>query len=135
MSNDIGIDLGGEITKLDEDQRLVSGWFSVIEENGASVVDLQGDVIDEADLVKAAHQFNLDARRGQAMHKGSKVADVVESIVFTRELQKALGIDLGKVGWFATMKVHDDATWAAVKSGKLGAFSIGGRGVRDPIAA
>jgi hypothetical protein len=125
--------LTARITKVDEDQRLVSGWFSVIEDGGERVVDAQGDVISEAALVKAAHDFMRDSRAGKAMHQGRRAADVVESIVFTRDLQKALGIDLGKVGWFATMKVRDDEVWKRVKSGELCAFSIGGTGRRRKI--
>ena len=48
-----------------------------------------------------------------------------------KDVQKALGIDLGKVGWFGAMRFRDDEVWAAVKSGKFRAFSIGGTGVRE----
>ena len=48
-------------------------------------------------------------------------------------MQKALGVDLGKVGWFIGLKIEDDGVWKRVKSGELAAFSFGGRGVREPI--
>ena len=120
----------GAIVKLDQEQRVVYGWASVIEEDGALVVDSQGDVIDEATLVKAAHEFVIDFRTGKVMHNGKKTGDLVESVVFTADLQKALGIDLKKIGWFVGFKVRDDAAWEQVKSGKLKAFSIGGVGNR-----
>lgn len=123
-----------KIEKVDEEQRIVAGWASVIEQGGEAVVDLQGDVIDEADLVKAAHAFVSDARVGKAMHDGEPVAEVVESVVFTAETQKALGVELGKVGWWIAMKVHDGAVWDRVKSGELGAFSIGGQATPEEIA-
>lgn len=116
----------GQITKLDEELRLAYGWFSVIEENGQAVVDRQGDVIGEATLRKAAHDFIVDARAGKVMHRGKRVADIVDSIVLTKEVQKALGIDLGKVGWFGAMRFRDEDAWRRVKSGELAAFSIGG---------
>ncbi len=128
----------GTILKADDDQHLVWGWASVIEENGQAVVDSQGDVIGVQDLMDAAHGFMIDTRKGGIMHAtrdGSaiKIGEVVESMVLTKDRQEALGIDLGKVGWLITMKVHDDAVWKAIKGGELRAFSIGGRGVRVPM--
>lgn len=124
----------GSITKVsDDDMRIAWGWFSVIEEGGVPVVDAQDDVIGETTLVKAVHEFVLDSRAGKLMHKGRRVADIVESVVFTRDVQNALGIDLGKVGWFGAMKFRDDEVWAKVKSGELRAFSIGGVGQRRMV--
>ena len=127
--------LTAEFTKIDEDKRLVTGWASVITENGEHVIDSQEDVITEEELVKAAHQFMQDARVAKEMHEGGQIGDVVESLVMTTALQKQLGIDLGKVGWIITMKINDDEVWKRVKDGELRAFSIGGQGVREPIAA
>jgi hypothetical protein len=122
------------ILKRDDEKRLVWGWASVIEENGEVVVDVQGDVLDEGELMTAAHDFVTEARAGKLMHQGRRIGRVVESLVFTKALQKALGIDLGKVGWFICMKVEDDRVWAAVKDGTLRAFSIGGSSRRVKIA-
>lgn len=118
------------ILKVDNEQRIAYGWASVIEENGKVVVDSQGDMIRESVLQKAAHDYVLDERAGKVMHKGKRIADVVESIVFTKELQKAIGIDLKKVGWFLAMKIRDESVWERVKSGELKAFSVGGLGRR-----
>lgn len=116
--------------KADEDQHLVTGWASVIEENGNPIVDWQGDVMTESELVKAAHGFMENYRKGKTMHKGDATGCVVDSIVFTKAVQNALNIDLGKVGWLITTKVSDEDTWKKVKQGELKAFSIGGSGVR-----
>jgi len=121
------------IIKYSEEQRCVTGWASVVEQDGKPVVDHQGDVMSEADLLKSAHNFMADYRVGKAMHQGGKVGDIVESVVFTKDLQKALGIDLGKVGWLIKVKVSDPAIWKRVKSGELKAFSIGGYGQRVPM--
>ncbi len=131
-------ELTGEILKTDDDQRLVFGWASIIEEGGEPVVDSQGDVIFAEDLMKAAHGFMVDARKGGIMHaqqagKAVEIGAVVESVVLTKERQDALGIDLGRVGWLITMKVESDEVWKAVKAGDLAAFSVGGRGVRTPL--
>lgn len=121
------------VEKIDHEKRLAFGWFSVIEQNGKPVVDLHGDVILEDTLLEAAHNHMLDSRAGKAMHTGRRIADVVESLVFTKDLQKALGIDLHKVGWFGAVKIRDEKVWKRVKSGELSAFSIGGIAIRTPI--
>lgn len=125
----------GKITKFDEERRVVYGWASVIEKDGKVVVDTQGDRISEDELVSAAQEFVTAYRAGDVMHDEEKASDLVESVVFTRDLQKALGIDLGKVGWFVGFKVKDEATWKRVKKGELAAFSIGGDAIREKAAA
>lgn len=122
-----------DILKSDEDQRLVYGWASIIFEDGEPVTDSQGDIIAEDDLLEAAHNYVSQYREAKAMHEGDQIGEVVESLVFTSDVQKALGIDLGKIGWFIGMKIHDDEIWEKVKSGSLAAFSIGGRGRRIEI--
>lgn len=118
------------IVKIDPDQRLVYGWISIVEKNGEAVIDTQGDVITEAELVKMAHRYVQDARVAKMMHDGQPVGTLVESMIFTKEVQKALGIDLGHVGWWGVYKINDDDAWAKVKSGEMTAFSIGGNGQR-----
>jgi hypothetical protein len=117
------------VQKFDDEQRLVWGWALVSVEKGQPVTDRQGDVVDTGELQKTVHKF-MDDRTGKAMHKGHRVGTVVDSIVFTKELQDALGVDLGREGWFVGMHVPDDATWMRVKKGELKAFSIGGEGER-----
>ncbi len=122
-----------DIFKVDVDKRLVTGWFSVIKEDGEVVKDKQDDVILEDTLEKAAHQFMQESRMGGHMHE-TEAGGIVESIVFTEEKQKLLGIDLGKVGWFGTYKVFDDEVWEKVKSGDLPSFSIAGKAVSETYA-
>lgn len=124
-----------EITKLDDDEQVAYGWVTVYEENGQPVVDRQGHRISEAEVVKMAHKFASDSRVAKTMHSGDQVGGVVESIVLTRDLQKALGIDLGKAGWFIGMKVDSSAVWKRVKAGELRGFSIGGKGRHVPVVA
>ena len=126
------IDLGTfEISKVDEDSRLVFGWFSIVEEGGEPVVDTHDDIILIEDLEKAAYDYVLQARVGGEMHK-SEAATLVESMVFTKAKQELLGIDLGKVGWWGGFYVYDDAVWDMVKSGERPAFSIGGTATIEP---
>jgi hypothetical protein len=118
------------IVKSDEALRVVYGWASVIEDQGRAVVDRQGDVITPDELIKAAHGFMRDSRKGKEMHRDTAVGEVVESIVLTRDVQDALGVNLDKVGWYIAIKILDDTVWNRVQSGEYRAFSIGGRAKR-----
>lgn len=120
------VSIGFVIEKMAEDERLVYGWANITEENGQTVVDAHGDTIGTKELVAAAHDFMKQSRVGKAMHSGRPVAEVVESVIFTPELQKQLGIDLKKTGWFIGVQVYDAEVWKRVKQGELRAFSIGG---------
>jgi hypothetical protein len=118
-------------------QGLVFGWASIIEKGGSEITDHQGDRITEEELVKGAHDFISNSRQGGVLHDeyGKNIGHIVESCVFTHELQKHLGIDLGKVGWLIGYKIEDARVKTLVKSGVLKAFSIGGRGRRVPAVS
>lgn len=122
-----------EISKLDIEKQIVYGWASVVEKNGVPVVDQQGDVISIDEIEKAAHKFLTDCRIAGDSHITKGVGHLVESIVFSKDLQKALDIDLGQTGWFVGFKVTDDDVWNRVKKGELSMFSIGGTGSRKEI--
>ena len=114
-----------DVLKVDGEQRVVFGWASVVEEHGFEVQDTQGDVISEEEIENAAFDFVMNAREGHAMHKGENVATLCASLVFTKQIQKLLGIST-EVGWLVGFHVHDDEIWKMVKSGELPMFSIGG---------
>lgn len=126
-----------DIKKLDEDRKLVFGWLSVaVDKSGNVVVDSQDDIIPEHELENAAYEFVLYSRRGDEMHAKKGVSRLVESMVFTREKQAALGIPEGVLpmcGWWVGFKVDDAEVWAKVKAGEYRAFSFGGRAV--PVEA
>lgn len=122
------------IAKVDKARRVVYGWASVAESGDKLVVDSHGERIAPAELEKAAHGFMADSRDGALLHQLRGTGRIVESIVFTKEKQKALGIDLGKVGWWIGYEVTNPAVMQAVEKGQLRAFSIGGRGVRREAA-
>lgn len=127
----IGVDFN--IYKAREDEQLVSGWANVaIDKNGEVPLDWQDDVIAPETLEKAAMQFMMDYRGSGEMHKGNSKGTVVESIVLTKEKQRAIGIPEGTVpeGWFITVKVHDPAVFAKVKDGTYRMFSIQGTAKR-----
>lgn len=122
-----------DVTKAKEDECLVSGWANVaVNADGSLPLDWQGDVIRPEMLEKAAINFMLEYRESGEMHKGKSKGVVVESIVFTKEKQQAIGIPDGTVpeGWFITVKVQDPEVFEKVKSGKYKMFSIQGTAKR-----
>lgn len=122
-----------KITKADPDQMMIFGWASVVEKDGRLVIDKQGDIVLPADLESAVYDYVLYARQHGDMHKNIGTGRLIESMVFTKEKQDALGIDLGKVGWFVGYKVDDPRVWEANKRGELPEFSIGGSGKRIEV--
>lgn len=130
------VDIGVNISKAREDERLVSGWANVsINADGSIPLDWQDDVIPPCELEKAAINFMLNFRGSGEMHQGESKGDVVESIVFTKEKQAAIGIPEGIVpeGWFITVKVHDPEVFAKVKDGTYRMFSIQGTSRRVKV--
>lgn len=122
-----------DFEKSDKEGRYVRGWASVVSINGEAVTDTQGDLITMEELRKAAHRFVTDARVAKAMHSGSQVGEVVESVIIDDEFAKATGMDTDKRGWWIGMAVNDETIRKRVKSGELKAFSIGGRGKRKKL--
>lgn len=126
------------IYKTDEDKRLIFGWGSVaIRTDGEQVVDLQNDLIDPEDLEEAVYEYVLDFRDGGEEHipKLRKKARLVESVVFTKEKMKAMGIPEGTVpeGWWLGFYIDDDEAWKKVKNGTYQMFSIEGQGIREEV--
>lgn len=127
-----------EILKKDEDAQLVFGWASVAKtKDGKTLVDYQGDIIEPEELEKAAYNFVLNFRNTGEDHDPAlrKKGRLVESIVLTKEKQRALGIPEGLVpeGWFIGFHIEDKETWNRVKKGNYLMFSIEGSGERMPV--
>lgn len=127
---DISVDF--KITKS-TDEGLVSGWANIaVQSDGSLPLDWQDDIIRPEVLEKAAINFMADYRSSGVMHEGEMKGIVVESIVFTKAKQEAIGIPEGKVpeGWFITVKVLDPSVFELVKNGWYRMFSIQGSAKR-----
>lgn len=120
-----------EILKADEEEKMVYGWAYVSTVKGEVSLDHSGEFISPAQLAKAATKFMLDVRVAKAMHCGDQVGEVVHSLPLTKEIASSLGIESDREGWILSMKIHDDRVWELVKTGKLSAFSIGGRALKE----
>lgn len=143
-------EMSGDIVKLDNSQHMVFGWASIVTIDGKEITDTQDDMISVNTIENAAYEFVLYARKGGEMHQSGADGNVtgigrlIESVVFTHEKQTAMlnslhaqGIggailDLRCEGWWIGFKVDSQETWNKVVSGDLKAFSIGGKGKRDP---
>lgn len=123
----------GKILKQDEEERLVYGWAYVSTVNGEISLDHSGEFIQPNQLAKAATNFMLSMRTAKRMHSGGKIGEVVHSMPLTNDIAKALGIQSDREGWLVAIKVYDDQVWQDVKSGKLAAFSIGGRALKEMV--
>lgn len=126
------------ITKTEPDKMLVFGWGNVaITKDGEQIEDLQGDVIDPEELEKAAYDHVLNFRSTGERHDPGlrRKGRLVESCVFTKEKQEAMGIPPGTVpcGWWVGYKIDDPDAWEKIKKGEYQMFSIEGKGQRTPI--
>lgn len=123
----------GELSSVDRVHKVAYGWAYVSKDGDNTVVDHSGQVWPIEEVEKTAHQFVCDCRVGGESHIFKGGAELVESIVFTKEVQNALGIDLGKQGWFVGFRITDDALLEKVQKGELSMFSIGGSGIIEDV--
>lgn len=125
-----------KFAKSNDSEGLVSGWANVaVNADGSIPLDWQDDIISPSTLEKAAVNFMMDYRGSGVMHEGESRGVVVESIVFTKDKQEALGIPPGIVpeGWFITIKLFDEELKEKVKSGAYRMFSIQGSARRTKL--
>lgn len=121
------------VFKSSGDLMIAYGWASLAEVDGKPVVDSDNEIFTEADLDSYARQFVLGRHGGKVMHSGEREAELVESMMFTKEKQDILGIDLGKTGWWVGLKYHRPEVWERIKSGELAMFSLMGYAIpREP---
>lgn len=124
------------IMKSDDDKHLAFGWANVsIRTDGEQIVDWQEDIVDPEELENAAYGFVELYREGGEMHERGGAAVLIESVVFTEEKMKAIGIPSGTipVGWWIGFKVLDDEVWEKVKDGTYSMFSIEGEAERVTV--
>jgi hypothetical protein len=129
------VNLTFEVIRKDEAARRVFGWFSVAaDKDGKTLVDRQGDVIDIADLEEAASTFLKEYRQGGQQHEGGAPNRLIASLVFTPEVQQALGIPPGVLpqGWFGAFEIGDDV-FGKLAKGELLMFSIEGEAETEEV--
>ena len=124
------------IQKSNDEKMQAFGWASVaITENGETIEDWQGDLLEPEELEKAAYNYVRLYREGGEMHIRGGTAVLIESIVFTNEKMQAMGIPEGvlPVGWWIGFQVTDQEVWEKVKDGTYSMFSIEGEAGRVEV--
>lgn len=122
------------ISKIDEERRLVFGWANVaVRKDGNVVIDSQDDYIPPDELEAAAYEFNLTFRATGERHVGTAKGRLVESFMVTPEKLEKMGLapDALPIGWWVGFKIDDDRAWEGVKKGEYNMFSIQGSGLRE----
>lgn len=127
----------GKVAKIDAAKGLVYGWASVVTQDGASVVDLQDDVIEPAELEGAMVDFMLHHRAAGEMHQGEALGTVVESFVMTPEKLETMGFSaevaksMPTGAWIGVQLDPASETFGKVQRGELAMFSI--QGHAEPV--
>ena len=127
-----------KIQKSEDDKMLAFGWANVaVTAGGEQIEDYHEDLIDPEELEQAAYKFVELYREGGEMHERGGCAVLIESMVFTKEKQSALGIAEGTLpeGWWIGFKVTDPDVWEKVKDGTYSMFSIEGEAIREEVPA
>lgn len=140
---DDAISLGVEITKRDDERRLVFGFAKFAENparRGTLLVDRQDDIVTPRDLEDAAYDYVLTSRDAGEMHETSGAGHLVESFMVTPDKLEKMGLapDAVPQGWWvgyhvAPVEKGEVDPWDRIKSGEYGGFSIEGFGVREPV--
>lgn len=79
--------------KSDDEKMLAFGWASVSTcIDGELIEDWQKDTVEPEELEQAAYHFVKLYCEGGEMHKRGGAAILIESIAFTEEKMKAMGI-------------------------------------------
>lgn len=125
-----------KIQKHDDDKRISFGWaYQCVTKTGEQCVDHSGDIVDIADMEKAAYRFVKFYREGSDNHERGGIGTMIESMMFTKEKAAALGIPDGMMpeGWWVGFEVTDEDVWKKIKSGVYKMFSIEGTASRVEI--
>ena len=125
-----------DIAKKDEEKQYVFGWAKIaVDENGNQLVDRQNDLIDPEELEQTAYTYVEFYREAGEMHERGGAGVLIESIIFTKEKMKTLGIEEGTLpeGWWVGFHITDDEVWAKIKDGTYTMFSIEGKAKRIEV--
>jgi len=110
-------------------------------EDGAPMKpDTQGDIYSAADIRKSAHGWMERYGSVDLMHSlqalGAKEVSILESYIAPCDFKIGEGEDAYQVtkgSWLLALRVHNEDIWKAIKAGEIGAFSVGGKAVREEI--
>jgi len=127
------------VAKFDEQQGVVTGWAALSTANDKPLIDYHDELCLVEELEKAAHKLMLTggANKAGEMH-ASRVGDIVESMVLSKEKAAALGYApiQGRPeteGWAVSMKISDEGARDRARNGSRPELSIHGSAKKIPI--
>lgn len=105
------------ITKIDEDQQLVTGVVY-----SPWVLDSHGHYMTESEVEKTCHAFLMQGRQDQVdvMHDNR----VINAMVVESYIERTGTDDVPAGSWVATTKVQDASAWRRIKNGELNGYSM-----------
>lgn len=128
------------VAKVSSDELgLVFGWALTTKVDGVDYFDLQGDAIQEDELIKIAAEWMSSGGAADTMHDREQDGRAIFAMPMTTEVAKAaygdkIGGELGTYGLLVAIRPSPE-DFAKFKSGELTGFSIDGTGIREPVQA
>jgi hypothetical protein len=135
-AEDLVLCLEARITKADDSQRRLFGWASIaVKKDGRPMLDLQGDVIEIADLEEAFYAYVKESGELNFVHRDDCCASLIEAIVFTPEKLEVLGLapDALPLGAWVGFELDDAVEYQRVKESEYFMFSIEGTALRETL--
>lgn len=138
LKSDGAIDATFTVAKVSEDPALglVFGWAmaSTLDGGKTAYHDLQGDAIEEADMIKVCAEFMEGGALSDVQHDDNADGKIVFAMPLVKEVNDALGIQSDIRGLAIAMKPSPE-TFKRFQSGELRGFSIAGMGERTAKSA
>lgn len=110
--------------KVNEEERIVYGVALVPWE-----IDLQGDIMTDEEVEKAAHRFVESFQNVDEMHVKSGVGTLLESYLAPVDFVMN-GVEIARGSWVLVTRA-DKKVWEKIKSNELVGYSIGYSGQRS----
>ena len=123
----------------DDENNIIFGWgYVALEKDGEQVIDHSGEFTDKEalkDLEIATYGFNIGSRKSGFGHKGLAKGYLAESMFFTKEKLKVLGLSedaLPQGAWLGVW-FPDDEDYAKIKKMKAPMFSMEGSAIKEEV--
>lgn len=118
------------ISKKDAAKKQVGGYVLV-----KDLPDLQGDVVSEDEVEKAAHSYlkalSLGSQKGSGAGLEHQVFDGIGHPIAS--FFDKTGVNGLEGGWWVEIQVTNEKVWKAIQAGKIKGFSIGGKAKSRPL--
>lgn len=129
------LEINCDFVKVDDSLGLVLGWALICTEDGKPYHDQSEyrDGVADDEMLRTATKFMQNSRLTDEMHDWGKDGLAVFSWPMTAEIAAAYKITTPKTGWMIGIRPSAEVL-QKFKDGTYTGFSIGGHGVRVPVA-